>query len=259
MRNIVTDWTPQAHHSDLQQTISPDLEQIDTSSDPKISTEKESSENDSKIISHPPPDDDSDLQIFTPYVHRFGKLKKQLPALLRAELERLDAERVEQVLKRCATRGHSWVYVLHALQNETAAAAEKPSQTDWAAFNALNEQTLLEVVAKPEIPVTERVKTAWDGENRTVMDAWSAAKHQMQMQFSAGRFLVNDATLVDFEPDNATFTVVVKNANIRDQLQQRYYRLVRRIMSDIFGNFAEVCFVAQADWSLPESVKQDGG
>jgi hypothetical protein len=261
MRNIVTDRTPQTNHFDPQQSISPDLQQINTSSDPKISTEKESSENESKIISHPPPDDDSDIQIFSPYVKRFGKLKKQLPALLRAELERLGSERVGEVLERCSTRGRSWNYVLRALANETVVTSEKPVQY-WAAFNASNEKTLFEVVKEPKIPVSSRVNTFWEmfsGKALTMRDAWSSAQHQMEMQFGSGRFLVNDATLVDFDAETATFTVVVRNLNAQNELQQRYYRTVRRIMSDIFGQAAEVRFVAKNEWSLPENVAQDGG
>ena len=50
---------------------------------------------------NPTPHPDDDLDLFNPYVKRFGKLKEPVVAALRAELERLGGERVGEVLERC--------------------------------------------------------------------------------------------------------------------------------------------------------------
>ncbi|MEO8393963.1 MAG: hypothetical protein ABI700_13310 [Chloroflexota bacterium] len=243
----------------------PEPPQSSTSSNPEITTEKESSEKDS-INPHPPPDDDSESQIFTAYIYRFGKLKKQLPALLSAELQRLGAERVGQVLERCATRGRSWIYVLRALENEMPPPTAYGIAFDCPIAVPDDEGTesvfVPEIVAAPEIPASPRIHAPTASQSatfRTPFENWSAAHHQMQMQFGAAGFLVDEAVLVDFDAETAMFTVVVRNENARDQLQLRYYRTVRRIMSDIFGRAASVRFVAKADWSLPENTDQHGG
>ncbi len=73
-------------------------------------------------------------------------------------------------------------------------------------------------------------------------DAWNAAYHQLELQFDRATFetWLRDARLIGF--DENTFIIGVKNSYARDMLQHRFYRGVRRLVSDIYGQSVEIRF-----------------
>ena len=186
-------------------------EQCEVSSfDPETSTKDQSAE-DQLISSTHHPDEDSDLTLFFPFESRFGLLKDTFKTTLREELARLGANRVGEVLDRCATRGRSWAYVLKALANETGSAVQ--TQSGWMDFAS---EAIPDALDKPrEAPETAllvslRVQTAWNGFQQPdgiVQDAWNATFHQLEMQLDRASFdtWARNAVLVDFEPEAHTF------------------------------------------------------
>ena len=243
-------------------------EQCEVSSfDPETSTKDQSAEDQL----HPPPthhpDEDSDLTLFFPFESRFGLLKDTFKTTLREELARLGASRVGEVLDRCATRGRSWAYVLKALANEQGTNEPVDHSNRWAdvARNMLESaQDAWQAPQAAPLPISERVQTFWGGfvkPDSTVQDAWDVTFHQIEMQFDRASFdtWARNAVLVDFDPEAHTFIVVAHNSYAREMLQQRLYRTVRRILSDIYGQHAEVQFLLKEEWQLlyTEKTKTD--
>ena len=199
---------------------------------------------------------DDDLDLFTSYEYRFGKLKDPFRRALRDERVRLGSERVGQVLERCATRGRSWSYVLKALANEETPTL--PSEVGAASrgdvSSALNDA---EVPGHPQTPETvplrasERLQTPWSNPlqpDSTVLDAWNAALHQLEMQFGRDFSVWGvGLTLVDFEQN--TFTLVARTAYARDLLQHRLNRSVGRILRDVYGQPVEVRYLLAEEWA----------
>ena len=205
------------------------------------------------------------MTLFFPFESRFGLLKDTFKTTLREELARLGANRVGEVLDRCATRGRSWAYVLKALANETGSAVQ--TQSGWIDFAS---EAIPDALDKPrEAPETAllvslRVQTAWNGFQQPdgiVQDAWNATFHQLEMQLDRASFdtWARNAVLVDFEPETHTFIVIARNSYAREMLQHRLYRTVRRIVSDIYGQPAEVQFLLKEEWQLlcAEKAKTD--
>lgn len=74
------------------------------------------------------------------------------------------------------------------------------------------------------------------------VDAWNAAYSQLEMQLDRATFdtWLRDAAFLDFEAD--TFVIGVRSVYAREQLSQRLYRTVRRIVSDVMGRMVELRF-----------------
>ncbi len=211
------------------------------------------------------PDDDSDLAVFLSYESRFGRLKNQFKEPLRAELTRLGATKVREVLDRCVGRGRSWAYVLKALANEAPAAAlvqDASAATRWGGLLALDSDEGLDSQEPGEAPVavSERLQTPWHGfdSNGTVQDVWSAAYHQLEAQLDRSTFetALRGAALVDFDPVAHTFVVVVRNSYARDMLQYRLDRMVKRVAGDVYGQPVEVKFLLGGEWGEPQPVEE---
>lgn len=212
--------------------------------------------------SQTPADEDSDETLFNAFENRFGKLKDPLRAPLSAEVTRLGATKVREVLARCATRGRSWNYVLKALANEQAPSA-MPSSTgslpaEWAYATSAADLPAAQLAehepkSEPEIVVSERVETRWAGGHSlfpTVRAAWEAALHQIELQFGSdfhswGRGL----TLVDYEPESAALLIVTRSAYTRDLLQTRLYRSFKRIVGDVSGQPVALRFLLREEWA----------
>ena len=200
---------------------------------------------------------DDDFLLFTSYEHRFGPLKERFRRALRDERVRLGVERVGQVLERCATRGRSWSYVLKALVNEETPTPPSETSADsrWDGSDALDDA---EVPGHPQMPETvplrasERLQTPWANPlqpDSTVLDAWNAALHQLEMQFGRDFYVWGvGLTLVDFEAN--TFTLVARTAHARDLLQHRLNRSVERILRDVFGQPVEMRFLIAEEWAV---------
>ena len=202
---------------------------------------------------------DDNLDLFFSFEQRFGKFKDRFHEPFRAELARLGVSRVGEVLERCATRGRSWNYVLSALAHEETVAPATLSTVTGATFRDTGNEgeTLAPPVQVQEVApvlfISERVQCSWKEANEaaaTVQAAWRAAYHQLEMQLDRGSFesWLRGTTLVDFEPETQTFLLVVRNAYARDMLQGRLDRMVKRILSDVFGQLAAVKFLLKEDW-----------
>ena len=224
----------------------------------QMTTAKISSEENTSESSYASTRDD-DLDIFFAYENRFGHCKERFHDALRKALENLGANKVEEVLERCATRGRSWNYVLSALAHEETVAPAIPSTVTGATFRDTGNEgeTLAPLVQLQEVApvlfISERVQCSWKEASEaaaTVQAAWRAAYHQLEMQLDRGSFesWLRGTTLVDFEPETQTFLLVVRNAYARDMLQGRLDRMVKRILSDVFGQLAAVKFLLKEDW-----------
>jgi hypothetical protein len=207
------------------------------------------------------PDEDSDLEVFFSFEDRFGKFKDRFHEPCRAELIRLGMTKVKEVLDRCATRGRSWNYVHSALSNEQLALQPESvkSWSDYRSGGVDDEQIpfLSPQQAVSSIFINERVQTPWCGgyePSSTVRDAWIASFHQLELQLDRASFetYLRGATLVDFDLGSNTFVIVVRTPYARDFLQSRLDRMVKRILSDVYGQPTATKFHTAEDWRLRE-------
>jgi chromosomal replication initiator protein len=78
----------------------------------------------------------------------------------------------------------------------------------------------------------------------TPHEIWNAAKHQLELQLDRGSYetWVKRAEYIDFSQDEKLFIVGVPTSYIRDMLQNRLYRNVKRIVSNVAGSSVEVRF-----------------
>lgn len=90
----------------------------------------------------------------------------------------------------------------------------------------------------------------------TAAAAWSAAYHQMELQFDTISFdtFLRKAKLVDYEADTNIFTIEVHATYARDMLQYRLYRNVQRILRDVTGTEPAIRFICNAEAQSPEAV-----
>lgn len=195
---------------------------------------------------------DDDLAIFTAFVSRFGKIKKRDIETLRAERSRLGLDRAGLVLERCATRAHSWNYVLRALANEVTPEVSAESLTDerCGVLSAFSDETAFdarETSTEAATPISARLLQPLHPNGATASDVWLAAFQQMELQLDRANFAtyLRDVVPVDFEIESSTFLVAVRDTRIRDILEHRLKRTVLRILSDVAGKAVTVEFVVK--------------
>jgi hypothetical protein len=87
---------------------------------------------------------------------------------------------------------------------------------------------------------------------------WEIAMHQLEMQLDRPSFdtYLRNTVLLDFDPATHTFTVEARDEIARDMLQQRLYRNVCRVLSDVSGlgrDALTLTVVTQAEWTIPVS------
>ncbi|QPC82131.1 hypothetical protein G4Y79_20975 [Phototrophicus methaneseepsis] len=89
-------------------------------------------------------------------------------------------------------------------------------------------------------------------------DAWNAAYHQLELQLDEASFTwLMDAMFQSYEA--GIYHIKVRNSYARDMCQHRLYRNIRRILSDVAGEPAELCFHADERislFNLPEDVAE---
>lgn len=75
-------------------------------------------------------------------------------------------------------------------------------------------------------------------------DAWNIAYSQLEIQLDRANFdtWLRGATFLGFDPEAAVFRIGIGNPYARDMLQQRLYRDIRRILSDVWGARVELGF-----------------
>ena len=155
------------------------------------------------------PDENQEYELFKPFENRFQKAKPRERTALKAELQRLGAPVVTEILARCAQRGRSWQYVLRALANESPSSA--PSRAGESATCALPDpQEVLEMwqsahaeeeaerAAQAALPTSERVHL--EVGELTAATVWTAAKQQLELQIERSTFetWLQASVLVDF-------------------------------------------------------------
>ncbi|MEO1668300.1 MAG: hypothetical protein AAFU54_26940 [Chloroflexota bacterium] len=108
---------------------------------------------------------------------------------------------------------------------------------------------------EPEVVSTERVQTPWQNSYRpdqehTIADVWKMAHSQLEIQFDRASFstYLEHLTLVDYDVDTLTFTLAVKHNYHFDVVRYRLHRNIRRVLSDSFGQDAEITYVTYNDW-----------
>jgi chromosomal replication initiator protein len=73
-------------------------------------------------------------------------------------------------------------------------------------------------------------------------DAWNAAYNQLELQLDRASFDTWLRAAVYIGLDAGVFVVGVQNSFAQDMLQHRLYRVIRRVLSDIYGQQAEIRF-----------------
>lgn len=73
-------------------------------------------------------------------------------------------------------------------------------------------------------------------------DIWNAAYHQLELQLDRASFDTWLRSSVFLRMEDNVFVVGVQNSYVQDMLQQRLYRNVCRILTDICGEEADVAF-----------------
>ncbi|QPC83798.1 hypothetical protein G4Y79_05305 [Phototrophicus methaneseepsis] len=89
----------------------------------------------------------------------------------------------------------------------------------------------------------------------TPQDAWTAAHHQLALQLDRASFetWLRDAAFIDCK--EGIYRIEVPNDYARDVCQQRLYRNIRRILSDVSGEACELIFETKSK----ESTNQPDG
>ena len=87
----------------------------------------------------------------------------------------------------------------------------------------------------------------------TAQQSWEVAYNQLELQFDRATFdtWLRGAAFIDVE--DGVFVIGVRNGYVRDMLQHRLYRNVRRVLSDACGEQVELRFVIKK----AESVAKD--
>lgn len=96
----------------------------------------------------------------------------------------------------------------------------------------------------------------------TPKDAWSAAYQQLELQLDRATFdtWVRGAALLTSETTHdgcEVFVIGVKNGYAREMLQQRLYRNIRRVLSDIYGKTIELRFEVRKAANAPAAVDSE--
>jgi hypothetical protein len=190
---------------------------------------------------------DDDLEKYNAHQERFGRLEEKTRAALRGEVERLGADRVGEVLDRCAKRGRSWAYVLAALANESAAEPTISENT-----KALLAQMVDSPYETPEpLAPSTRVNEVFDPQyGWTAQEMWQGIAHQLEMQLDRSSFdtWLRGAQLMDYDREQSTFTVLVCTSYAREMCQHRLYRLITRVLRHVCGRPMDVQFVTAEEW-----------
>jgi len=202
------------------------------SSDTEITNPQSSSETSLMPMPTLHPDENREYELFQPFENGFQKAKASERTALKAELQRLGAPVVTEILNRCAQRGRSWQYVLRALANEMPPSApsrvgepvtcELPDPQEvlemWQSAHAEEEAAR---AAQAALPTSERVDL--EVGELTAATVWTAAKQQLELQLERSTFetWLQAAFLVDFEPETQTLVVVVPHTYERDYCQNR--------------------------------------
>jgi hypothetical protein len=208
------------------------------------------------------PDENQENELFQAFENRFQKPKAGERAALKAELQRLGAPLVTEVLTRCAQRGRSWQYVLRALANELP-RAEQSREGEPVKYDLPDPQVVLQTwqaehddeeaerEAQAALPKSERVTLEVGG--TPVSAIWKAAKDQLERQLERPTFetWLKDAFLVDYDRDAQILVVAVPQIYARDFCQNRLYRAIWRAVADISGmagKSLQLRFLTRAEW-----------
>ena len=80
---------------------------------------------------------------------------------------------------------------------------------------------------------------------------------EMQLDHASFDSWLRGSVLVDY--DAGTFVVVVRSPYACTQIQQRLYRSLKRILSDVYGSSAEIRFLTMDEWAELEPVRDEIG
>lgn len=191
------------------------------------------------------PDEDRDFELFKAFEKQFGKAKAPQRLALKAQLERLGATQVNEILTRCSGRGRSWQYVLRSLENEAAPSVSEQdgNAQEWVNLPPESDEGL---VATPEIESTEGALEASERVHDLLGDQpanaiWTATIQQLELQLDRRIFdtWVRGAQLVDFDAESTTLVVAVAHRYARDFCQNRLYRTIWRAVEAAAGRAGE--------------------
>lgn len=231
---------------------SPTLSSMDTEQCAPASSDSENTnpQTSSKITLIPEPthhpDEDQDFELFKAFEKQFGKAKTPQRLALKAQLERLGATLVHDILARCVGRGRSWQYVQRALENEAAPSVnEKGVDTqEWLNLPSETDEGVL--IATSEIEGTEGALEASERVHDLLGDQsakaiWTTTIQQLELQLDRRIFdtWVRGAQLVDFDAESTTLVVAVAHRYARDFCQNRLYRTIWRAVEAAAGRAGE--------------------
>lgn len=202
---------------------------------------------------------DDRLKIFVPYLERFRGLTADRVQELLAQRIRLGETKTLEVLERCRkSKGKTWQYVLESLRN-VSHLIHPPIPLDTPTWRGQDELTItaemrqawvaseegrmwaarLLAAKNPTPPTSPSAPSKPTGQ---WADAWHKAYSQLEIQLDRASFDTWVRAAVFLGYSDGIFQIGVPNNYVRDMLQHRLYRDVRRVMRDVVGEPVEICF-----------------
>ena len=133
--------------------------------------------------------------------------------------------------------------------------AQQPAKNDsiWMNDYYVPGTNMYPHLDKPTLQPSERVNTPWkfgDTDDKTIQDAWSLARHQLDLRFNPAIFTtyIENLQLVDFDPATRTFTLAAETDTIADMVRHRLYREIRAVTAMSYGENIELAVVTFNQW-----------
>ncbi len=191
------------------------------------------------------------------YEPHFGHLRHHVKKQLRDLRSQLGDTQAHEVIRRCVGRGHSWNYVLAALQNETEARAAQPTpapsspaeasgKNDLYDIERLNEEAerILEeraLAAPVTANVTDEIKQGW----RNITREFTNHMGFMQYHLHFG-----ESTLVDCRSDanGIDYVLAMPDERRRDAFVGNFLERLLLLAKSVAGQPVNLHFITEQDW-----------
>ena len=106
----------------------------------------------------------------------------------------------------------------------------------------------------PAIEPFERTQAPLNanGQLLTAQAAWEMVCDQLKKRFGSTtyRLLLGDAVLVDFNPKNETFIVIVRHLRNSNTFYQGHYQTIQQVLADVYGSMkVNIRLLTRVDWA----------
>lgn len=200
--------------------------------------------------------------LFAIYAEEIGKLTQMVGEEL-ADLVKTHGEDgvIDAIRAAVIADRRTLAYVKGVLKRKAAEAkndfrgqdSSTPSMPDGGRFAFVEKS---EPVDWPPAEVKNDFRVVHGVPSGPEADAWATAYEQLRHQMETGKFetWVRDSHFLRFEAGR--FVIGVKNGFTRDMLQHRLYRNLQTILSQVWGQGAELLFEIAPDGSPDSDLPQ---